>query len=123
MRHQWHHPGMHTPKPFGFVTLYKTALPIDYENGEYYQVHFDPEINPTTGKEHYFIREKHGWFDAEQKKLAHLVTTLSPVEGYETKQEALERYDQQVRRRASDGFVHSFWLDPFSEIRKYQKLA
>jgi hypothetical protein len=113
---------MVTIPPFGFVTLYKTDSPKDFANGEYYQVRFESEVHPATGKQVFFVREKHGYFDNEQKRAVHPLTTLSPEEGFTTVEEAAERYEQQLKHRASGGFVHSFSLDPF-EGMKYRRLV
>ena len=107
---------------FGFETLYKTDSPKDFANGEYFQVHFNVETNPVTGKQAFFVREKHGYFDNEQKRAVHPVTTFAPEEGFTTFEEAAERYEQQLRHRASEGFVHAFSVDPFEGI-KYRRLG
>jgi hypothetical protein len=104
---------------FGFETLYKSDSPRDFSTGEYY--HFESEVDPA-GKELFFVREKHGYFDDQQKRAVHHTTTLSPDEGFTTRAEAEARYNQQLVHRASEGFVHSFCLDPF-EGMKYRRLA
>jgi hypothetical protein len=107
---------------FGFETLYKSDSPRDFATGEYYQVHFESEVDPATGKESFFVREKHGYFDGQQKRAVHHTTTFAPEEGFATRVEAEARYRQQLVHRASEGFVHSFCLDPF-EGMKYRRLA
>jgi hypothetical protein len=69
------------------------------------------------------VREKHGFFDNQKKKMVNSVPTLDPDfdEGFTTLQEAQERYDQQLQRRASEGFVHAFSIDPFTGM-KYRRL-
>jgi hypothetical protein len=107
---------------FGFETLYKSDSPREFATGEYYQVHFDPEVDPATGKELFFVREKHGYFDDKQKRAVHHTTTFAPDEGFTTRKDAEARYKQQLAHRASEGFVHSFWLDPFEGMR-YRRLT
>jgi hypothetical protein len=113
---------MRTPPPFGFETLYKTDSPKDFATGEYFQLRLEVKSDPATLKIHYFVRELHGYFDNEHKRNVHPVVTYSPEEGYETMAEAQGRYEQQVAQRASEGFKHSFSLDPF-EGMKYRKIA
>ena len=107
---------------FGFETLYKSDSPKDFATGEYYQVHFESEVDPANGKELFFVREKHGYFDDQQKRAVHHTTTFAPSEGFTTREEAEARYKQQLVHRASEGFVHSFCLDPFEGL-KYRRLA
>ena|SRR5215831_10264726 len=107
---------------FGFETLYKTDSPKDFANGEYYQVRIEATKDEATGETHYFVREKHGYFNNEQKRMVHPVTTYSPEEGYATIEQASERYEQQLAHRASVGFVHAFSLDPY-EGMMYRKLS
>ena len=40
-----------------------------------------------------------------------------PDEGFTTREEAEARYKQQLVHRASEGFVHSFCLDPFEGMK------
>ena len=105
----------------GFETLYKTDSPLDFATGEHYQTQLDVGGDPATGKHVYFVREQHGYFDNQQKRAVPPITTLSPEEGFATFEEAKARYDQQLKRRASDGFKHAFSLDPF-EGMKYRCL-
>lgn len=107
---------------FGFETLYKSDSPRDFATGEHYQVHFEPEVDPATGTESFFVREKHGYFDDQQKRAVHNTTTFGPEEGFTTRAEAEARYRQQLVHRASEGFVHLFSLDPF-EGMKYRRLT
>ena len=97
-----------------FETLYKTDSPKDFANGEYYQIHLEIEIH--DGKQVFFVREKHGWFNDEEKRSAHHIFTLSPQEGFSTLSEAEKAYHQQVKVRASAGFVHSFRFDPWEGL-------
>lgn len=95
-----------------FETLYKTDSPTELEHAEYYQPNLDMEF--VEGKWIFFVREKHGWFNDARKRAEHHITTLSPDEPYTDAKEAQARYDQQLRHRASEGFVHSFSFDPFA---------
>jgi hypothetical protein len=95
-------------------TLYKTATPTTFEDGEFYQVRLDFEF--VQGAHTYFVRETHGWWNDQQKRLVHHLATLDPQEGYATFQEADQAYAKQVKFRASEGFKHSFQIDPFSGV-------
>lgn len=79
---------------------------------EYYQPRIDRESH--NGKDVYFVRETHGYFDDTQKKAANLTVTLNPEEGFATLNAAEARYDEQMRYRAETGFRHVFSFDPFS---------
>jgi hypothetical protein len=115
-----HHFDMSIPR-FGFETLYKTDSPADFGNSEYYQVQLDVGEGAAPGTHVYFVREQHGYFDNANKRAVHPVMTLSPQEGFATFEEAEARYQEQLRHRASEGFVHAFSLDPW-EGMKYRKL-
>jgi hypothetical protein len=96
-----------------FETLHKTDVPTELDHVEYYQPNLEVE-NSRTGH-YYCVREKHGWFVDAEKRAVHHTSTLSPEEGFATFEEAQRRYDQQVQKRASEGFVHSFSVDPMSD--------
>jgi hypothetical protein len=91
-------------------TLYKAKKPTSFDDGEYYQPTIDFQF--LNGKQQYFVRETHGYWNDNEKRVIHVLTTLSPEEGYSTFQEADQRYQQQLQKRVGDGFVHSFSLDP-----------
>ncbi len=94
-----------------FETLYRSAKPKTFvEGGEYYQPSLDVEMR--DGKPAYFVREKHGFWNEEEKRVANHTVTLSPDEGFATWAEAEDRYTQQVAKRAAEGFIHSFSIDP-----------
>ena len=93
-----------------FETLYKTDHPERLEFAEYYQPQIDME--PRNGRWTYFLREKHGWFNDSEKRAVHHSHTLNPEDGFASLEEAIRAYEQQIRHRASEGFVHSFSLDP-----------
>lgn len=98
-----------------FETLYrvdprgKTFVaddPKSISEMEYFQPHFDLEFH--EGKQVFFVREKHGYFDDQQKRRVNPTDTLEPEEGFATEAEARKKYEQQLRIRASEGFVHAF---------------
>lgn len=99
-----------------FETMYRTdTRGKSFSNPsetEYYQPRIDRESH--GGKDVYFVRETHGYFDDTQKRLANHTFTLSPEEGFATWQEAQDRYDEQMQHRAKGGFVHVFAFDPYS---------
>jgi hypothetical protein len=97
----------------GFETLYKSDSPKDFASGEYFQVRFESEVASATGREVFFVRERHGYFDDQHKRVVHPITTLSPEEGFATRGEAEERYARQLR--------HSFSPDPYDGM-KYRRL-
>jgi hypothetical protein len=94
-----------------FVTLYRTDELKDFPEGEYFQPRLEVEM--VDGKEVFFVRETHAYFNNKLKVRRNEVTTFSPDEGYATRKEAQERYDQQIQRRVKDGFFHCFYFDPF----------
>lgn len=106
-----------------FETLYKTDSPKNFANGEYYQIHLDFQIHRDTGKQVFFVREKHGYFDNQKRRMVHSISTLDPdfSEGLTNFQEAQEKYERQLQHRASEGFVHAFSIDPFTGIQ-YRRL-
>lgn len=104
-----------------FETLYRTDARGKTFDGfanpetEYYQPRI--EVEYRDGKQAFFVRETHGYFDDQQKRPANITVTLSPDEGFSTLAEAERRYEEQLRYRASNGFVHAFAFDPFSPDR------
>jgi hypothetical protein len=105
-----------------FETLYKTDAPKTFlDGGEYYQPSFDFEFR--NGAQTFFVREKHGYWDEGLKTFANQTVTLSPQDGFATFEEAQARYNEQLKYRASRGFVHSFSLDFMSETPvQYRRL-
>lgn len=97
-----------------FETLYKTDVPQQLSRAEFYQPQLAPET--VNGKTLYFVREKHGWWDDASKKLVLHTTTLDPEEGFATLEDAEARYEQQLHHRASEGFMHSFFVDPANNL-------
>ena len=101
------------------ITLYETDVPADLETGEYYQPSLT--VERVGGDYRYFVREKHGWFSAKEKRIVHAIYTLAPEGGFANIDDAMEAYNEQVRHRASEGFKHGFEFDPMSEALKYTK--
>lgn len=107
-------------------TLYKTNVPEQMKRAEYYQPRIESKFH--HGKWFFVVTETHAWYDDEEKEVVQRVTTLNPQadEGFATIEEAWKRYEQQVRRRASDGFVHSFYIefdsDTMGPVHKYRHL-
>ncbi len=98
-----------------FETLYRTdprgktfqpGDPVSISETEYFQPFFDSHF--ADGKQVFFVRETHGYFDDKQKKVVLVVTTLAPEEGLATAEEAWIEYEAQLRFRALQGFVHAF---------------
>jgi hypothetical protein len=94
-----------------FETLYKSSDPKDFPEGEYYQPRLQSEI--IDGVEMFFVREKHAYYSDTEKRRVNETITLNPEEGFSTEAEAMQRYDQQIKYRASTGYVHLFHFDPF----------
>ena len=96
-------------------TLYKSSDPKTTSTGEYYQVWMDTELR--NDEQVFIVREKHGWWDAADKKAVDPIFTLSPEEAFPTHDEARKRYDQQVAHRVAEGFRYSFRANPESPTR------
>jgi hypothetical protein len=99
-----------------FETLYRTdprGKSFDELSAtEYYQPRIDCE---RRGKgEVFFVRETHGYFDDQQKKMKNQTQTFNPDEPFESREEAEKWYENQLRVRAASGFVHVFAWDPMS---------
>src|ERR1039458_10134599 len=103
------------------ATLYKTNVPTDFETGEYYQPSLT--VERVGGDYRYFVREKHGWFSAKEKRIVHAIHTLAPEDGFANIDDAMELYNRQIRHRASEGFRHQFEFDPMAESLKYTDLG
>jgi hypothetical protein len=97
-----------------FETLYTTKVPEELERAEYYQPQLEMQL--VGGTWSFFVRERHGWFDDTTKKRANYVSKLdlNREERFSSYEKAKQRYDEQVRQRAAEGFVHSFATDPTS---------
>jgi len=108
-------------------TLYKTDAPQELDRAEYDQPRIESKFH--QGKWRFVVTETHAWYDDQKKEVFNKVTTLDPQpdEGFATIAEAWKRYDEQVRRRASDGFVHSFSIEFDSEkmgpVHIYRRLG
>jgi hypothetical protein len=93
-----------------YDTLYRTDHPEGVPFAEYYQ----PQIlmEPCNGRWVFFLREKHGRYSDQEKRAIHALSTLEPEEGFDSFEAALAAYENQVDHRASEGFVHSFSIEP-----------
>jgi hypothetical protein len=99
-----------------FETLYRTDPRgksfADLSETEYFQPRIDREMR---GDRYVFVvRETHGYFDDRQKRVESLTETFNPDEPFDSWDEAQRWYEQQLRHRASSGFVHAFAWDPMS---------
>jgi hypothetical protein len=94
-----------------FETLYRTNSPKTFTDGEYFQPSIDQEFQ--NEREVFFVREKHGWYSVEQQRAANHLTTYKPDEPFNDQQGALSWYEEQLRYRASQGFVYAASFDPF----------
>jgi hypothetical protein len=80
------------------------------------------------GKWVYVVTEKHGWYDDQGKEVIDPRYTLDPRadEGFDSIEEAQKRYDQQIQHRASEGYVHSFYIefdsDTLGPVHRYRLL-
>jgi hypothetical protein len=92
-------------------TLHRTNVPEEMMRAEYYQPRMEMKFHQE--KWVFVVSETHGWYDGQQKEAVQKITTLNPeaTEGFATIGEAWERYREQVSRRVSDGFVHSFYIE------------
>jgi len=95
-------------------TLYKTATPTGpaIESG-FYELFLESKV--INERRVFFIREKHGWWDAANRRTICEQPTLWPEEGLSTYDEAADMYEKQVQHRVSEGFIHSFSLDFFND--------
>ncbi len=97
-----------------YQTLYATNDPDEIPRAEYYEPQLEMQFIGDAWR--YFVREKHGWFDTVIKEHVHIVSTLNPKpnEGFSSYEEARQKYDERVQHRATQGYVHSFTVDPTS---------
>jgi hypothetical protein len=106
-------------EPILFETLYRTDPRgksfSDLAETEYFQPRIDRE--KRGDKFVFFVRETHGYFDDQQKKAESVTETFNPEDPFESREEAREWYEQQLRFRTANGFVHALAWDPFSPDR------
>jgi hypothetical protein len=95
----------------GQTTLYKVPNPVSYIS-EYYEIAV--LAIPNTAPRVYRFVEFHGWWDEENKKPIHNLSTISPEKGL-TSDEAEANYESQVQHRAREGFIYSFSPNPFGD--------
>jgi hypothetical protein len=98
-------------------TLYKTATPHGDPplEAEFYTLYIESKV--IDGERAYFVHEKHGWWDEGERepKPKPPVQTFGPEEWFPTFDEALAEYETHLWHRVSNGFVHSFTHDFFSD--------
>jgi hypothetical protein len=96
--------------------IYKTDNPVVDPRAEFYAITLY-----TTDQFHrlpIYIREIHGWWNEERKRIVHQEETLRPEEGYDSFAEAEEAMNRQIQHRASVGFQHLFApTGPDEEVR------
>ncbi|SRR5713101_10202766 len=108
-------------------TLYKTNAPEQLERAEYFQPRIEQKYR--SGRCVFVVTEKHGWYDDQGKEVIDPRSTLDPRadEGFDSLEEAQSRYDEHVRRRASEGYFHSFYIefdiDTMGPVYKYRLLS
>lgn len=88
-------------------TLYKTKIP---ETTAWAAHFFELTLGEETvdGKLGYFVRETQCRWDPAAQYTVRVQYTLSPRGGFETIEEAHERYKQQRLTRAQRGYVHCY---------------
>ncbi|HXJ86192.1 MAG TPA: hypothetical protein VMS18_05200 [Candidatus Binatia bacterium] len=88
-------------------TLYKTkTLQPTAWRQEFYELSFGEQT--VDGQLGYFVRETQCWWDGATNRTVRVQYTLSPREGFATREKAEARYELQRVERARRGFVHSF---------------
>ena len=98
-------------------TLYKTKT---LQPTPWRQEFFELSLGEQTvdGQVGYFVRETQCWWDGITNRPLRIQYTLSPREGFATREEAEARYQVQRVNRARRGFVHSF-TPRYNSTKKY----
>jgi hypothetical protein len=102
-------------------TLYRTDSPRDSNPpAEFYEIGL--ETVRGFGRTEYRVIEIYGWWNDVEKRIENRVQTLKPElgEGYASFDEARQRYEEQKRYRARDGFIHLFRLEIPSGIETHE---
>ena len=101
-------------------TLYKTKT---LQPTPWRQEFFELSLGEQTvdGQVGYFVRETQCWWDGITNQPLRIQYTLSPREGFATREEAEARYQLQRVNRARRGFVHSF-TPRYDSTRKYKNV-
>jgi hypothetical protein len=98
-------------------TLYKTDHPQTEPRAEFYA------LTLYTADEFHslpiFLREIHGWWHEEKKRIVHFAKTFDPEEGFATLEEAEAAMDRQIEHRASEEFRHLFTPTPPHDLVMY----
>lgn len=114
----------HDPKTTKLVeTLYKSKIPETTAwAAHYFELTMGEQV--INGKLGYFVREIQCRWDPAARHTVRVQYTLSPYGGFETIEEAHERYKQQRATRAQRGFVHSYapYYEAAARSRKYKRI-
>ena len=99
-------------------TLYRTKT---FQLTPWRQEFFELSLGEQTvdGQVGYFVRETQCWWDGITNHPLRIQYTLSPREGFATREEAEARYQLQRVNRARRGFVHSF-TPRYDSTKKYK---
>ena len=94
--------------------LYRIVNPdlSEPKEAEYYQLRVETRLSNDTSDRDFLVQEKHAYYDAKAAGSREMIPTItfSPEEA-KTSTEGVEAWlRDQARNRASDGFVHVFWL-------------
>ena len=99
-------------------TLYKTkTLQLTPWRQEFFELSLGEQT--VDGQVGYFVRETQCWWDGITNPPLRIQYTLSPREGFATREEAEARYQLQRVNRARRGFVHSF-TPRYDSTKKYK---
>ena len=99
-------------------TLYKTkTLQLTPWRQEFFELSLGEQT--VDGQVGYFVRETQCWWDGITNHPLRIQYTLSPREGFATREEAEARYQLQRVNRARRGFVHSF-TPRYDPTKKYK---
>ena len=99
-------------------TLYRTKrLQLTPWRQEFFELSLGEQT--VDGQVGYFVRETQCWWDGITNHPLRIQYTLSPREGFATREEAEARYQLQRVNRARRGFVHSF-TPRYDSTKKYK---
>ena len=99
-------------------TLYRTkTLQLIPWRQEFFELSLGEQT--VNGQVGYFVRETQCWWDGITNHPLRIQYTLSPREGFATREEAEARYQLQRVNRARRGFVHSF-TPRYDSTKKYK---
>jgi hypothetical protein len=75
------------------------------------KLHRNARFRPNSAKRTE-IHAGFKYYSDTEKRRVNETFTLNPEEGFKTEAEAMKRYNDQVKYRASTGYVHLFHFDP-----------